>query len=106
MRQELLFQATYVQLLKKMSWSEALSVVASELPHELALTSFKVDESGQVTFTGEAYRMESIAKLLRTIETSSILDQGQFSYLTQEVQENKKVYSFGILAEIKKGEHT
>jgi uncharacterized membrane-anchored protein YhcB (DUF1043 family) len=106
MRKQLLFQATYVQLLKKLSWSRALSVVANEMPKELALTSFKVDEEGQVTFTGEAFRMESIAKLLRTIEISSILERGQFSYLTQEEIEKKKVFSFGILADIKTGGHS
>ncbi len=106
MRQQLLFQATYVKLLKNMSWSQALSVVADEMPHELALMTFKVDEMGAVTFTGEAFRMESIAKLLRTIQTSSLLEQGQFSYLTEAQVEKKKIFRFGILANIKMRTHS
>jgi len=106
MRQQLLFQATYVQILKKMSWSGALSVVASEMPKELSLLSFKVDEMGVVTLTGEAFRIESISKLLRTIEISSILNRGQFSYLTEAEVDKKKIFHFGILANIKTGEHT
>jgi Tfp pilus assembly PilM family ATPase/Tfp pilus assembly protein PilN len=105
-RNQLLFQATYVKLLNRMSWSEALSVVASELPEELSLTSFKVDEAGMATFTGEALRMESIAKLLRKVDTSVVLENGKFNYLTQEEVSKTKVFRFGILAHIKQGEET
>ncbi len=100
-REQLLFQATYVKLLNRMSWSETLSVVASELPEELSLTSFKVSDSGGVTFAGEAFRMESVAQMLRKVETSAILKQGKFSYLTQEEVNKKKIFKFGILANMK-----
>jgi len=100
-RQQLLFQATYVKLLNRMSWSEVLSEVASELPEELSLTSFKVDDSGEVTFTGEAFTMGSIAHLLRQVNSSVILKNGKFNYLSEEVVKNKKVFRFGILADLR-----
>jgi hypothetical protein len=104
-RKKLLLQATYVKLLNRCSWSEVLSVVASELPEELSLVSFRVDESGQATFTGEAFRMESIAQLLRKVETSAILENGKFDYLSEQKIVNKKIFRYGILANIKTGEH-
>ncbi len=103
-RDQMLMQATYVKILKRMSWSEALSVVASELPEELSLTAFKVNESGLATFTGEAFAMKSVSDLLRKIETSSILEQGKFNYLNQQEVEGKTLFKFGILANFKMGE--
>lgn len=103
-RAQLLAQATYVKLLNRMSWSEVLSVVASELPQELSLTSFKVNESATVNFTGEAFRMESVAAMLRKVDNSAILERGKFSYLTEQEVDKKKIFRFGILANVKLGE--
>ncbi len=100
-RSQLLAQATYVKLLNRLSWSEVLSVVSTELPEELSLKTFKVNESGIAVFTGEAFRMEAIAEMLRKVDTSSILEQGKFSYLTEQEVNKQKIFSFGIQANIK-----
>lgn len=105
-RDQLLYQATYVRLLNRMAWSQALSAVASELPSELSLTSFKVDENGQATVTGEAFQMESVAKLLRQVESSSILENGKFDYINEQLVDSKKIFTFGILASMKLGEES
>ncbi len=103
-RNQLLAQATYVKILNRMSWSEVLSVVASELPEELSLKSFSVDESGLANFTGEAFRIESVAEMLRKVNTSAILENGKFSFLTEQEVAKQKIFSFGITANIKIGE--
>lgn len=99
-RQGLLDQATFVKNLNRVSWSEVLSVVAEEMPDDLALTSFKFNESGSVAFFGDALGVEVIAELIRRIDTSAILHEGKFDFLTEKMLEEERIYSFGILAQL------
>lgn len=99
-RQGLLDQATFVKNLNRVSWSEVLSVVAEEMPDDLALTSFKFNESGSVAFFGDALGVEVIAELIRRIDTSAILQEGKFDFLTEKMLEKERIYSFGILAQL------
>lgn len=100
-RQRLLDQASYVQQLNRVSWSQVLAVFANELPENLALTSFRFTESGRAQIQGDALSMDSIAGLIRRIETSAILENGNFDFLTEKKIEEQKLFSFGILAKLK-----
>ena len=102
-RAQLLAQAAYVKVLNRLSWSEVLSVVAAELPQELSLKTFKVNESSLANFTGDALRIESVSEMLRKVETSAILESGKFSFLNEQTVEKQKIFSFGIMANIKPG---
>ncbi|MBL8013895.1 MAG: PilN domain-containing protein [Candidatus Omnitrophica bacterium] len=101
-RQGLLDQATFVKNLNRVSWSEVLAVVSEEMPKDLALTSFKFNESGEVSFFGDALDVEVIAELIRKIDTSAILQNGKFDFLSEKVIEKTKIYNFGILAQLQK----
>ena len=99
-RQRLLDQATYVHKLNRISWAQVFSVVAKELPQELGLTSFKFTESGKAEIRGDSFDMEAIAKLMRRIDDSAILEKGKFDFLTEREVEKIKYYDFGILAKL------
>ncbi len=100
-RQRLLDQATYVQELNRVSWSEVFSIVANELPQDLALTSFQFSEGGKAVIKGEAFAMESISELIRKIEESAILEKGKFNFLKEKHVKELKLYNFGILANLR-----
>ncbi|MBP9853623.1 MAG: pilus assembly protein PilM [Candidatus Omnitrophica bacterium] len=100
-REQFLAQATFVQEINRISWAQVFSIVANELPQDLALTSFKFVESGGATINGEALNMESISEMLRRIEESAILDQGRFDFLREKKVQEQKLFNFGILAALK-----
>jgi len=102
-RQGLLDQATYVYSLNRVSWSHVLAVVAEELPQELSLSSFKFSESGEARIQGDAFRMESVAELMRKVDNSSILEKGKFDFLKEKnlSDQDQKIYHFGILAKLR-----
>ncbi len=105
-RQRFLAQATYVQQLNRVSWAQVFAVVANELPEELALKSFKFDEEGRATIKGQAFKMESIAEMIRRIDESEILDKGKFDFLKEQDVKDKKILNFGILAKLKQDENS
>jgi Tfp pilus assembly protein PilN len=100
-RQRLLDQATYVNQLNRVSWSQVFAIFSHELPEELALNSFRFIESGKAVIKGDAFNMDAIAALIRRIEDSKILEQGKFDFLTEKKHEDLKYFSFGILAQLK-----
>jgi Tfp pilus assembly protein PilN len=100
-RQKLLDQATCVNQLNRVPWSQVFAIFSQELPEELALNSFKFSESGKAVIKGDAFSMDSIAALIRRIEDSLILEQGKFDFLTEKKYEESKYFSFGILAQLK-----
>ncbi|HBR14530.1 MAG TPA: hypothetical protein DD723_03170 [Candidatus Omnitrophica bacterium] len=103
-RQGLLDQASYVQALNRISWEQVLSVVAKEIPEDLSLTSFSFEKSGSVTFVGDAIEVESIAEMIRRVDSSTILNNGRFDFLREKDRDNKKIFQFGIMAQLKENE--
>lgn len=101
-RQGLLEQATYIQMLNRVSWAQVLSIVSEEMPESLALTSFKFGEKGDVSFKGEALEVESVAELIRNVDASSTVSGGKFDFLREKYIEEQKIFNFGILAQLKK----
>lgn len=99
-RQGLLDQANYIKTLNRVAWSQVLSVFAEEMPKDMALTSFKFNETGNVSFFGDSLEVETVAELIRRIDGSAILEKGMFDFFTEKVIEDKKVFSFGILAQL------
>ncbi len=97
-KERLLRQATFVKMLNRISWSRVFGSVAAELPDELALTAFKINEKGEVSFDGEAFKVESVAELMRRVDSSSILSSGKFDFLKEKEAEKKKIFSFGVKA--------
>jgi Tfp pilus assembly PilM family ATPase/Tfp pilus assembly protein PilN len=100
-RERLLTQASYIHGLNRVSWSEVFTAVSDKLPENLALTSFKFSESGQARIRGEAFEMDSIANLIRSVDNSGILEQSKFDQLKEETFEEIRFYSFGIFAKLK-----
>ena len=100
-RDRLLKQASYVNELNRVSWSEVLAVFAKELPEDLALSQFKFSESGSASIKGETFQMEAIAELIRRIDDSAILQGGKFDFLKEKKVEEYRLYNFGILAKLK-----
>ncbi len=99
-RQGLLDQANYIKTLNRVSWSEVLSVFSKEMPKDMALTSFKFNETGNVSFIGESLEVETVAELIRRMDDSAILEQGKFDFLTEKKVEEQKIFGFGILAQL------
>lgn len=104
-RQRLLSQATYVNYLNRVSWSQVFAMIAKEMPEDLALKSFRFSETGNAEIKGEAFDMDSIAGVMRRIEESAILEKGKFDFLTEKkLKDDYKIYNFGILATLKETE--
>jgi len=102
-KQRLLNQATYVQQLNRVSWSEVLSVVAKELPVDLALTTFRLNEDGVAAIEGDSWRMEPVSELLRRVKNSDILKDGKFNFLRERRVKDQKIFNFGIWAKLRNG---
>ena len=100
-RQGLLEQATYVQMLNRISWSEVLSVVAEDIPEQLSLTKFRFAEGGTVTFEGESLQIETVAELIRRVEHSEFLMEGKFDFLREATVEEQKIFVYGIFSSLK-----
>lgn len=100
-RERLLRQASYVNELNRVSWSQVLAVFSKELPEELALSEFKFTENGSASIQGEAFQMESIAELIRRVDGSAILQAGKFDFLKEKKIDEYRLYNFGILAKLK-----
>jgi hypothetical protein len=100
-RQGLLDQATYLRVINRVYWSDILGVVAEEMPEKLSLVSFQFRESGKVTFKGESMNIESVSELIRRIDKTKLLTNGRFDYLTEKIVDEKKIFTFGILAQLK-----
>jgi hypothetical protein len=88
----------------RVSWSEVLAIVASEMPVDLALTDFKFSESGVATIKGQAFEMESVSELIRRTEASQFLERGKFDFLRERNVDDMNFYEFGIFANLKKQE--
>ncbi len=101
-KEKLLQQASYVKRLNRISWSKVFTEVAAQLPQDMSLDLFSISENGEVKFRGEAFKIESVANLMRKIEKSSVLENPKFDFLRERKKENKKIFNFGILAELKK----
>ena len=78
-----------------------VKLVAKELPDDMALTSFKFSEAGTAQIEGTTLQMEGISELMRRVETSSILQNGRFDYLTEKEFEEQKYFQFGIMARLR-----
>lgn len=100
-RKILLQQAAFVQMLNRVSWSQVFGEIATELPEELAFTSFKVAERGEVDIRGEALKVESVAEMMRRVENSSVLGDAKFDSLSEKKKEDVRFFSFGILAHLR-----
>lgn len=100
MRQGLLDQATFVRQLNRVLWSQVFSVIANDMPQNIALTSFSFSESGQATFRGDSLDVETIAELIRRIDVSPLLDKGQFDYLREKEVKEQKFFNFGIYSQL------
>ncbi len=100
-REGLLAQATYVQLLNRISWSEVLSVVAEDMPAQLSLTQFRFSEDGNVNFEGESMRVETVAELLRRVDYSQFLKNGKFDFLREAMVQEQKIFAYGIFSSLK-----
>lgn len=105
-RQGLLDQANYIKTLNRVAWSQVLSVFAEEMPKDMALTSFKFNETGKVSFFGDSLEVETVSELIRRIDTSAILEKGMFDFFTEKVVDEQKIYSFGILAQLQDNPET
>lgn len=102
MRQGLLDQAQYVSLLNRVSWGEVLSVVAEKMPEGLSLTEFRFDSGGNVSFSGDSLRVETIAELIRRVDRSGILTEGRFDQFIERAVQGQKIFSYTILAKQKR----
>ncbi len=103
-RNRLLKQAAYVKEINSVSWSEVLAVVAQEIPDNLALTSFDLNQSGSTKFKGEALAIESVSEMIRQVDDSAILHNGQFDFLREDQIKGNKIFQFGISANLSKQE--
>jgi Tfp pilus assembly protein PilN len=103
-REGLLNQATFIKKLNRVSWSQVFSVVSDELPQNIGLTSFEFRDGGSATFSGEALTVETIAELMRSIDSSAILTNPQFDFLREKMEGEQKIFTFGIFAQLKSNE--
>ena len=101
-RENLLRQAFYVRRLNRVSWSKVFGEVAENLPRNLALSSFSVSEKGEVKFRGESFKIESIAELMHKIDHLTVLKDAKFDFLRESKIEDKKIFNFGILAQLRR----
>ena len=101
-KKRLLNQATFVRKLNRTSWSRIFAEVASNLPDTLSLTSFSVSEAGEVRIEGEAFKIETLAELIRKMDNSPILTNVKFDFLREQKVEDKRIFSFGILSYLPK----
>ncbi|MCA9401770.1 MAG: PilN domain-containing protein [Candidatus Omnitrophica bacterium] len=99
-RNGLLAQATYIQTLNRVLWSQVLSAVSKEMPRDVSLTMFKFSDSGTVTFRGDALEVETIADLIRKIDESKLLNNGRFDFLREKYIKKQKYFQFGIFAQL------
>jgi len=97
-RESLLAQASFVQMLNRVSWARIFSEVAADLPQGLDLTSFSVSSEGAVSLDGEALKVDSVAALMRMVEESEVLEKAQFDHLREQKQDEQIYFVFGITA--------
>lgn len=100
-RQGLLDQATFLKVINRIYWTDVLGVVAKNIPNQLSLVSFQMKENGQVVFKGESMTIESVSELIRRVDGADLLNNGRFDYLTEKMIQEQKVFSFGIMAQLK-----
>jgi hypothetical protein len=100
-REGLLLQAKLVKMLNRVSWSEVFALVAAELPKDMSLNSFKFTEDGKAEFVGESLDIATVAELIRRVDGSSLLHNGKFEFLMEKTVENRKIFNFGISANLK-----
>jgi hypothetical protein len=93
-REGLLAQANFVKNLNRVSWTRVLSVMAEKMPDRMRLTSFQFDDSGSVSFIGEALSIETIAELIRRVDSSIILENGKFDFLSEKAIDANKYEIF------------
>ena len=97
----LVSQAAFVKRLNRISWSRVFGEVTKDLPDGLSFTSFKIDESGKVDIKGEALRIEPVAAMMRSVESSAVLKDAKFGSLGEKKLEKVNFFSFGILARLR-----
>lgn len=100
-RDKLLKQAAYVQLLNRISWSEVFGKVGATLPEGASLSRFEVSESGAVKLEGATFVIDTIAELIRKISRVSFLEDARFSFLKEREAEGKKIVEFGLVTQLK-----
>ncbi len=100
-RQGLLDQATYLKVINRVYWTDVLGVVAEKMPKDLSLISFNLKEDGNVTFRGQSLNIEAVSEMIRKIDDSDLLTDSRFDYLTEKIVEDKKIFGFGILAQLR-----
>ncbi len=100
-RQGLLDQATYLKVINRIYWTDVLGVVAENMPKQSSLVYFFLKEDGKVVFKGESMNIESVSEMIRKIDSSELLTDGRFDYLTEKIVDGKKIFTFGILAQLK-----
>ncbi len=99
----LILQAGFVRELNRVSWSRVFGEVATELPAEVAFSSFQVSGTSSVTLRGEALDVASVAELVRRIDNSRVLYKASFDFLKEAKRKDESIYfTFGILASIRK----
>ena len=96
----LLAQATTIKFLNRVSWSRVFGEAAEELPEGICLTSFKVSGSQRVEFKGDAFKIEDVSSLMRKIDATTVLTNPKFDFLRENNIEQKKIFSFGIFADV------
>lgn len=100
-KSRLLKQAAYVRMLNRISWSEIFGKICSALPDNISLSSFQVPEGGQVRIEGSTFAIDSIAELIRKINSLAFLENAQFDFLREREVENKRIVEFGIITKLK-----
>ncbi len=100
LKKRLLEQATYVKMLNRISWSRVFGEIATFLPDGVALTSFKISEDGEVEIKGEAFKIDSVAEIMRRIEASYLLSHAKFNSLRERKKDKQRIFTFDITARL------
>lgn len=101
-RQLLFLQTGFVKELNRVSWSRVFGEVAAELPPRINFSSFRVSGTSSVEIKGLAVTIQDIAGLVRRIDSSAVLQNAKFDYLREEKEKESALFSFGILAGVRK----
>lgn len=99
-RQGLIDQAKYIDSLNRAAWSQALTVFIKEMPKDMSLTSFKFDETGHASFSGESLEVTHVTELVRRLENSDVFEQGLVDSFTENQVSGQKVFVFRIVARL------
>lgn len=100
-RKALLEHLKPVNALNRVNWSIALAVFIQEMPPKMALSSFKFDETGQVSFSGETLDVNSINEFVNRLEKSAVFEDGLIDSYTERNTARQKVFVFRIMGRLR-----